>query len=117
MNSLLRSRWASLRRCHLLGALAEEGVFKLHRHDSQFGWLKLIKDVLSIIGAVIVTDACMVAPNNEVSTAIILANQGVENRFSRPSIAHGGWINCQNYSVFWKVKFHHNLVATHPHLS
>src|ERR671932_144965 len=116
MNPFLRSAWASLRRCHLLGALTVESVFKLHRHNTQFNWIELIKDVLSIVGTVIVTNTCMVAPDDEMSTAVVLADQGVENCFSWTGVAHVGWINCQNHSLFREVVLHHNLVAAHPHI-
>src|SRR5262249_17292722 len=49
---------------------------------------ELVEDGLRIIGAVIVADTGMIASDNEMRTAEVLANERVKERLARTGIAH-----------------------------
>ena len=79
---------AGLGRNNRAAFLAEERVFKEQGRDAQFSRREVLKNLLGIIGAVIVADAGMIAPDDEMRAAVILAVERVENRFTRSRIAH-----------------------------
>src|SRR5438045_3845731 len=56
---------AGLLRCHRVTNLAEEGMIEKDGCDIQFRRIELGKDVLRIISAVVVSNACMVTSHNE----------------------------------------------------
>ena len=62
-----------LRSGHLTADLAPEGVLEQHRLDFELLRLELVEDELRIVGAVIVADARVVAPDDEVRAAVVLA--------------------------------------------
>jgi len=59
---LITAMRAGLRRGHRITGTAEEGVIKEHGCNAEFRRVELGKDVVSVIGAIIVADASMVAP-------------------------------------------------------
>src|SRR5262249_21986957 len=49
---------------------------------------KLVEDGLRIVGAIKIADTGMIAPDNEMRTAEVLANEGMKERLARTRIAH-----------------------------
>ena len=74
---------------HAFAAVAVEGVVEVERGDAQIGGWDAAKQVLRLIRAVVVADAGVVSPDDEVRAAVVLANEGVEHCFSRACVAHG----------------------------
>ena len=68
------------RRRHLAARAAEERVLEEHRLDVELVRLELVEDQLRVVGAVVVPDAGMVAADDEVRTAVILAADCVPDR-------------------------------------
>src|SRR5689334_6741525 len=87
---------ACLMRGHCIAGSAVEGVVEEDRSDSQFSSIKIGEDELSIVGAVIVTNASVIATNDEVRAAVVFAHDGVEDGFTRASIAHGSGEHAKN---------------------
>ena len=84
----LRIVRAGFRRRHAVALPAIE-------RDVDFQWLgqqrarpKLIEDVMGIKGAVVTADAGMVAPDDQMRAAEVLADQSVQERLARAGITH-----------------------------
>src|SRR5690242_19814127 len=65
---LITAMRAGFRRGHRITGTAEEGMIKKHGRNAEFRRVELGKDVLSVIGAIIVADTGMVAPYDEMRT-------------------------------------------------
>src|SRR5262245_33148460 len=50
----------------------------------------MAEDELRVVSAVVIADARVIAPDDEVRAAVVLTNDGVEDRLSRPGVAHRG---------------------------
>src|ERR671926_386235 len=79
---------ARLRRGHAGTPAAIEGVLEAERGDAQRGPVECLENVLSIVGAVVVAHPRMVAPDDEVRAAIVLARQRMMHGFPWAGIAH-----------------------------
>src|SRR5438552_1681517 len=79
---------ARLRRRHRTARLAPERVLEEHRLDVELVRLELVEDQLRVVGAVVVADAGMVAADDEVRAAVVLAAERVPDRLARAGIAH-----------------------------
>src|SRR5690606_24092215 len=62
---------------------AVEGVLEHERRDVDQLRVELLEDELRVVRAVVVADAGMVAPDDEVRAAVVLAGNGVEDRLAR----------------------------------
>src|SRR6266702_4384916 len=80
---------ARLRCRHRAAYAAPERVLEEHRLDSQLVWLELVEDELRVVGAVVVADARVVAPDDEMRAAVVLAADRMPDRLPRARIAHG----------------------------
>src|SRR5579862_4282493 len=78
---------------------AIETVLELKRRDSERDRIKLVEQVLGVVGAVVVADAGMVASDDKVRAAIVLANYRVKYSFARPGIAHGGRQYAEQHAI------------------
>src|SRR2546428_7866575 len=92
-------------------------MVKKHWCNAQFDGVKLCKDRMRIVGPVIVPHASMVAPNDEVRTAIVLAHQGVENGLTRPSVAHRGGENTEDHTISRVIVLQEHFITTHANVS
>src|SRR5690606_12733218 len=81
---------AGLGRGHVAARAAEEGVLELERRDAQLLGLEAVEHALGVVGAVVVADARVVAPDDEVGAAVVLAAERVEDGLARAGVAHGG---------------------------
>ncbi len=87
-----------------------------HRRDAELFRIELGKDVVSVVGAVVVAYTGMVAANYEVRTAIVLTHQRVEDRFTRPGIAHGSRKDAEDDAVRRVVILQQDFVAAHAYV-
>src|SRR5581483_9095053 len=81
---------AGLRAGHRPAPLAPEGVLEEHRLDVELVRLELVEDQLRVVGAVVAADAGVVAADDEVRAAVVLAADRVPDRLARAGVAHGG---------------------------
>jgi len=65
-------------------------VLEEHRLDVELVRLELVEDQLRVVGAVVVADAGVVAADDEVRAAVVLAADRVPDRLARPGVAHRG---------------------------
>src|SRR5258708_8254656 len=114
---LLTAMRAGLRRGHGITGAAEEGMIKEHGCNTELRRVEFSKDVMSIVGAVIVANTRVVAPHDEMRTPVVLAHQGMEDRFTRACIAHGGRKHAENDAISGVVVLQQHFVALHPHMS
>src|SRR5215831_20471743 len=77
---------ARLRRRHLAADTAEEGVLEEHRLDVELVRRELVEDPLRVVRAVVVADARVVAADDEVRAAVVLAADRVPDRLARPRV-------------------------------
>jgi hypothetical protein len=63
-------------------------VLEEHRLDVELVRLELVEDQLRIVGAVVAADAGVVAPDDEVRAAVVLAADRVPDRLARTGVAH-----------------------------
>ena len=68
---------AGLAGCHTIAPVAVEGDVDLQRLCYQAALVKRIEDMMCVEGSVIVSDTGVVAPDDQVRTAKILAKQCV----------------------------------------
>src|ERR687885_2649343 len=78
---------ARLRRGHAGTPAAIEGVLEEERGDTQRGPVECLENVLGIVGPVVVAYPRMVAPDDEMRAAIVLARQRMVHRFPWPRVA------------------------------
>src|SRR4051794_26629577 len=81
---------ARLRRRHAVTDLAVEGVVEEERRDADLLGREVVEDVVRVVGAVVRADARMIAADDEVRAAVVLANEGVEDRLARAGVPHVG---------------------------
>ena len=84
---------------HAAAALAVERVLEEERRDAHLAGLELVEDVLRVVGAVVVADAGVVAADDEVRAAVVLAHDGVEDGLARPGVAHGRREDAQHHAI------------------
>src|SRR5512135_3357351 len=77
-----------LRRNDLTALFAVKSVLKEQRRNADLFRLKVIEYLLGVVGTVILAHARMVAPDDHVRAAIVLAAQRMENRLARTRIVH-----------------------------
>src|SRR5919199_3515440 len=65
--------WAGLGGRHPLAVQTEKGVLEEERRDVELLLGEHLEDVLGVVGAVVVADAGVVAPDDEVGAAVVLA--------------------------------------------
>jgi hypothetical protein len=51
--------------------------------------LELVEDELGVVGPVVIADAGVVAPDDEVGAAVVLATDGVPDSLPWAGVAHG----------------------------
>src|SRR5712692_1303095 len=88
-----------------------------HGRDAKLRGIEVREDMMRIIRAIVITDACMVTPDNEMRTSIVLAHERVENGFTRASIAHSSRQYAKNHAIRRIVVFQQDFVAAHAHVS
>src|SRR4030095_8311812 len=79
-----------LARRHCSTSAAIERVVEEERGDTQLFGFELIEDVMRIISSIVVTHTGMIATDYEMRAAVILANQGMKDRFAWTGVAHRG---------------------------
>ena len=107
---------AGLGRCHGAARATEEGVIEEQWLDAQLARRERAEDVVRVVGAVVVADAGMVAADDEVRAAVVLADQGVEDRLARTGVAHGGREDAQQDAVGRVVVVEQHPIAAHAHV-
>ncbi len=83
---------------------------------SSFG-VDVVEDPLRVVGAVVVTDAGMVATHDEVGAAVVLADDRVKDSLTRAGVMHLAGVDPEHHVVRVVVVLHQDLVALHPHVS
>ena len=63
----------------------------------------LVENIVRIEGTVVIADAGMVAPNDQMGAAEILSDQGMQERFARAGIAHFYRVAGLNYCAWQKI--------------
>ena len=86
------------------------------RRDPQTRRVELIEDLLRVVGAVIVPDTGVVAADDEVGAAVVLAHDGVEDRLARAGVAHRRGQHTQKNAVGGVVPVQQHAVAAHAHV-
>ena len=76
----------------------------------------VVEDLLRVVGAVVVTDAGVVAADDEVRRAVVAADDRVEDRLARTGVAHLRRVDAEHDPVVRVVVLHQDLVAAHPHV-
>lgn len=64
-------------------------MVKEEGRDTYLLAVKLLKNVVSVIRAVVITDARVIPTHNEMCAPVVFAYQRVEDGFTRASVAHG----------------------------
>src|SRR5262249_20680466 len=77
---------------------------------------QLIEDVMRIEGAVVVANAGMVAPDDKVRTAEVLANQGMKQRLAWTGVAHLDRIARLDYRSRAEIIVDHRLDCSGPNI-
>src|SRR5258708_27153276 len=87
-NVMLGIVGTGLRRRHSVALPAVKSDVDLQRLGMKCTRPQLIEDVMRIEGTVVVADAGVVAPDDKVPTAEVLANEGMKQRLAWTGIAH-----------------------------
>ena len=83
--------------------------------DAQLARPKGLEDPVCVVGAVVAADPRVVAPDDEVRAAVVLAQDRVEHRLARPRVAHREREHRQQRAIGREVLLEQHLVAAHPH--
>ena len=108
---------AGLRRAHALALVAPERVLEEQRRDAELLGVDVVEDPLRVVGAVVVTDAGVVAAHDEVGAAVVLADDRVKDSLTRAGVMHLAGVDPEHHVVRVVVVVHEDLVALHPHVS
>src|SRR5262245_998155 len=79
---------ACLERGHSLAPAAVERLFEAQRRDPDLLRRELVEDPLSVVGAVEAVRPRVIAADDEMGAAVVLADDGVEDRLARSGEAH-----------------------------
>src|SRR6266511_183328 len=82
---LVRSVRTRFRGGHRPARAAPERMLEEHWLDIELVRLELVEDQLRVVGAVVVADTCVVASDDEVRAAVVLAADRVPDRLARRS--------------------------------
>src|SRR5262245_47169684 len=85
---VLRIMGTGLGRLPSVALAAIKGDVDLQRSRVKRTVPQLVEDVMRIEGTVVIADAGVVAPDDQMRAAEILANEGMKQRFARARIAH-----------------------------
>ncbi len=91
-------------------------VFEHQRRDADFFWLELVKDFLRVVRAIVIADAGVIAPDDDVRASVILAADRVKDRFARTRIAHRRGEYAEHHAVGRIVIAQEFLVRLHSHI-
>ena len=87
-HAVVRPVRARLRARHRPADVAPERVLEEHRLDVELVRRELVEDELRVVRAVVVADAGVVAADDEVRAAVVLAADRVPDRLARARVAH-----------------------------
>src|ERR1700730_12063094 len=90
-------------------------MIEKQRRHTQLLRFELIKDVMRIVGAVIVPYSGMIAPDDEMRATIVLSDQRVKDCPAWPRIAHRPGQADKNRDRRWLLTVEYRLVGVHPH--
>ncbi len=107
---------ACLARRHLRAPPTKERVLEEQRRDAQLVRTKLAEDLLCVIGSVIIADAGMIPPHDEMRAAVVLAHQRMEDGFARSRVAHAGRKGSEYHPLDGIVVAQEHVVTAHAHL-
>ena len=107
---------AGLRRRHPVAFPAIERDVDLQRLGQKRAWPQLIENVLRVEGTVVAADAGMVATDDKMRAAEILANEGMQQRLARTGIAHLDGIARLNHRSRPEIIVDHRLDRARSHL-
>src|SRR4029079_10176453 len=109
--------WTGLCGCHSPARPAVKRVVKKQRRNSELRRIKLVKDVVRVIGPVVVANTSVIATNNEMRAAVVLTDQGMKDSLAWSCIAHRCWHHGQNSSCSGVVLRENLFVRTHSDIS
>ena len=84
------------------------------RRDAEIARRELVEDLLRVVGAVVAPHARVIAADDEVRAAVVLARDRVEDRLARPGVAHRRGIHAQQHAILRIVVLDQHAVALHP---
>ncbi len=105
-----------LRGRHALAAVAPEGVLEHQRGDPELARLESLEDLLRVVGPVVVADARMIPPDDEVGAPVVLPADRVPDRLLRARVAHRRREHRDHRPVLRVVALEQGLVAAHPYV-
>src|SRR4030088_786746 len=91
--------------------MAVEGILELHDLDADLARSESVEHPLRGIAVVVGAHAGVVAAHDEVRTAVVLPDDGMEYGFTGPGVAHRGGENRQQHPGGRQVLAHQSLVA------
>ena len=101
---------------HPLALVAPEGVLEHQRLDPELVDVEVVEDLLGIVCAVVVADAGVVAPDDEVGAAVVAADDRVQDRLAGTGVVHLRRVHPEDHPVLRVVVVHQHLVAAHAHV-
>src|ERR671916_2476805 len=111
---------AGLGGTHALAGEAEEGVLEEQGGETYLPFLELVEDVLGVVvpveglAAGILARARVVAADDEVGAAVVLATDRVEDRLAGAAVAHRRREDAEESAVLRVVLVEDHLVGAHP---
>src|SRR4028119_1158902 len=119
---VLRGVGAGLSGAHALARQAEEGVLEEEGGEPDLPVLELVEDVLGVVVAVeglaagVLAGTRVVAADDEVGAAVVLAAEGVEDSLARATVTHRRRKDAEEGAVLRVVPLENYLVGAHPHV-
>jgi len=81
-------------------------VVEEQRRYLERGRVEFLEYIMRVVRAVVVADAGVVAPHDEVGAAVVLADDGVEDGLARAGVAHRRRVDDQAHAAFGIIVFH-----------
>ena len=106
---------AALRRGQRAARAAVERRIKPERRHAEIARLEPIEDALRRQRLVVLADAGMVAPDDDLVDAVVLAGDGVEDRFARARVPHRRGERREDRPILRVVLLHQHAVGVESH--
>src|SRR6185312_1561719 len=113
---MLRIVRTGLRRRHAVTLPAIKGDVDLQRFGEECAVPQLVEDVLRVEGAIVAANAGVVASDDQVRAAEILADKSMKQCLARPGVTHFNRIARLNYRFLTEIIVDHRLNSARTHL-
>src|SRR5580693_8228617 len=103
-----------LERRHRTASLAVKCVLEHQWRDSKLRRDEALEDFLCVVAAVVIADAGVIAPHDEMRASIVAPRDRMQYRLARAAVAHVRREHADHRAILRVVRVEQHLVGLHP---